>query len=146
MGMRFRSVACAPACVLALGLAPSAFAAYSTTSHSVGTSAQIAWVRSAASRFVAAELAADGAGACAVLIAPLRTVQHHRTCAQRWDAKLTKLLRERGARAGLRREARAIPSARVIVHGDLARIELPTPLLAGASSFYWTENCWMLQG
>ena len=43
-------------------------------------------------------------------------------------------------------EQRAIANARVVVHGDRASIELPTPLLAGPNHFLWIENCWMLEG
>jgi hypothetical protein len=31
------------------------------------------------------------------------------------------------------------------VHGDLASIELPAPLMGGPNRFVWTENCWMLK-
>jgi hypothetical protein len=113
---------------------------------SVGTSEQIAWVRHAASNFVAAELTGNGARACAILNAPLRTTQHHRTCAQRWNAKLSKLLREPRSRARLHTLRRAIPSATVTVHGYTASINLPTPLMHGPNRFLWTENCWMLEG
>jgi hypothetical protein len=132
------------ACALALLLPAAAAGVYSE--HSVGSPEQIAWVRSAAGRFVAAELSGNGAGACAVLNAPLRAVEHHRTCEQRLNARLGKLLHERGARSRLRAEQRAIASARVVVHGNLASIELPAPLLAGPNRFLWTENCWMLMG
>jgi hypothetical protein len=136
-------LACVPLALLcaAAVAAPSAIAA-----HSVGTPTQIAWVRSAASRFVAAELAGDGAGACAVLNRPLRATIHGRTCAQRWDARLAARRSRRGARAALHREARAINHATVVIHGNIAKIELPTPLFKGANEFLWTENCWMLEG
>jgi hypothetical protein len=111
---------------------------------SVGTPEQIAWVRRAASNFVAAELSGNGAGACAILNAPLRATQRHRTCAQRWDARLAKLLREPHHRAHLHALQRAIPSATVIVHDYVASIDLPTPLMHGPNHFLWTENCWML--
>ena len=114
--------------------------------HSVGSPTQITWVRSAASRFVAAELAGDGASACAVLNRPLRGTIHGRTCAQRWDARLAALRSTRGARAALHREARAINHATVVIHGNIAEIELPMPLFKGANRFLWTENCWMLKG
>ncbi len=127
----------------AAALIPSARA---VAASSVGTPEQIAWVRRAASNFVAAELSGDGAGACAILNAPLRATQHHRTCAQRWDAKLSKLLREPHSRARLHTLRRAIPSATVIVHGYSASINLPTPLVHGPNRFLWTENCWMLEG
>jgi hypothetical protein len=34
----------------------------------------------------------------------------------------------------------------VVVHGGVASIELPTPLMGGANRFVWSENCWMLDG
>ena len=113
--------------------------------HSTGTPEQIAWVRRAASNFVSAELSGNGAGACAILNAPLRTTQHHRTCAQRWNAKLATLLREPGGRARLRAQKHAIPSATVVIHGNIASLDLATPLMSGSSQFVWTENCWMLR-
>jgi hypothetical protein len=115
--------------------------------RSVGSRAQVAWVRRAATNFVTAELSADGAGACAILYAPLRGARGHRTCAERWDAKLRALLREPGGRAGLRADAHAIASARVVVDGGYeASIDLPAPLMAGRSRFLWSESCWMLSG
>ncbi len=113
---------------------------------SVGTPEQIAWVRRAASNFIAAELGGNGARACAILNASLRTTQHHRTCTQRWNAKLSKLLREPLSRAHLHILQQAIPSATVIVHDYIASINLPTPLIHGSNRFLWTENCWMLDG
>jgi hypothetical protein len=115
-------------------------------SGSVGSYEQVAWVRRAASNFVADELRGDGAAACAILNAPLRAAQHHASCAQRWNARLASLLRERGGRARLRAEAHAIGSARVVVHGDRASIDLPAPLWIRPTRFLWTENCWMLEG
>jgi hypothetical protein len=102
-------------------------------------------VRSAASRFVAAELAGDGAGACAILNRPLRATEHGRSCAQRWDARLAALRSRRGARDALHRQARAINHATVLIHGNVAEIRLPTPLFKGPNRFLWTENCWMLE-
>jgi len=131
------ALACAAACI------PPASTLAAT---SLGTPEQIAWVRRAASNFVAAELSGNGAGACAILNAPLRTTQHHRTCAQRWNAKLAKLLREPHSRAHLHTLQRAISSATVIVHDYSAWINLPTPLMHGPNRFLWTENCWMLEG
>lgn len=128
------------ACAAALLTASGASAAYS-----VGTREQIAWVRRAATNFVTAELRGDGASACSILNAPLRATVHGRTCAERWDAKLAKLVRERGGRARLHAELRAIASATVVVHGDQATIALPTPLASGPNRFLWTENCWMLE-
>jgi hypothetical protein len=133
--------------VIALSCSAALAAAASTAqadSYSTGTPEQIAWVRRAASNFVTAELAGNGAGACAILNAPLRASAHNLTCAQRWHARLASLLRERGERARLRAQRRAIPSAVVVVHGNRASIALPTPLLGTSSRFLWTENCWML--
>ncbi|MFI4993580.1 MAG: hypothetical protein ACHQCH_08205 [Solirubrobacterales bacterium] len=128
-------------CASALVLPVSAFGA-----HSVGSREQIAWVRRAASNFVTAELSGNGASACGILNAPLRATRHNRTCAQRWNAKLSKLLREPQGRARLRAQRRAIGSAVVIVHGYVASLDLPTPLMSGPNHFLWTENCWMLEG
>lgn len=130
----------------ALSLLPAASAAGAYSGHSVGSPEQIAWVRRAAGNFVAAELSGSGARACSVLNAPLRAIEHHRTCAQRWNTRLARLLHERGARSRLRAEQRAIATARVVVQGDLALIQLPAPLLSGPNRFLWTENCWMLMG
>lgn len=129
-------------CAIAFVPPASAFG----TPYSTGTSEQIAWVRRAASNFVGAELSGNGAGACAILIAPLRAARHRRTCAQRWNAKLAKLLHEPGGRARLRAQRRAIPSAAVIVHGDVATIDLASPLMGGSNQLVWTENCWMVKG
>jgi hypothetical protein len=114
--------------------------------HSVGSSGQIAWVRRAAGNFISAELAGNGAGACGILNAPLRASEHDRTCAQRWSDRLARVLREPGARARLRTEQRAIHSAVVIVHRNLATIELPAPLLGDSNRLVWTEDCWMVAG
>jgi hypothetical protein len=127
-------------CLAAL-LAPASASAYGSN----GTHEQIAWVRRAATNFVSAELRGDGAGACAILNAPLRATERHRTCAERWDARLSGLRRDRAAMAAMRADRRAISSAAVAVHGDLATIDLPTPLMNGGSRFVWTENCWMLR-
>jgi hypothetical protein len=106
---------------------------------------QIAWVRRAAAHFVGAELRGDGADACSVLYAPLRAPRHRETCAQRWDARLARATRDPRLRAGLRADARAIPTAPVTVEGSHASISLPAPLMAGESRFVWNEMCWMLQ-
>jgi hypothetical protein len=140
---RARRLACLAALVL-VGAA-TAVSASAIAARSVGSPSQIAWVRSAASRFVAAELAGDGATACAILNRPLRATVHGRTCAQRWDARLATLRGRRGARAALHRQARAINHATVMVRGNTAEIELPTPLFKGPNRFLWTENCWMLE-
>jgi len=139
--MSLRRGIAAVACAALLVAPTSALGA-----DSVGTSGQIAWVRSAASRFVTAELAGNGASACAVLNAPLRATEHQRTCTQRWDAKLASILREPGGRARLRTQEHEISSAAVIVHGNLASLELPTSLLGGSNQLVWSENCWMLKG
>jgi hypothetical protein len=128
--------------LVALGLTATPAGSYSE--HSVGTPEQIAWVRRAAGNFVSAELADSGAGACAILAAPLRASSHGRTCDQRWDAKLAAMLREHGARRRLRKLLGATASARVVVHVNSANIDLPAPLIDSANRFLWTENCWML--
>ncbi|MGO9249368.1 MAG: hypothetical protein ACLP7W_12410 [Solirubrobacteraceae bacterium] len=138
-----RSVAAVLVC--AAVLVPSASASASAA-HSTGTPEQVAWVRRAATNFVNAELSGNGAGACGILNAPLRATQHHRTCAQRWDAKLTTLLHKPGGRAQLRAQKRAIPSAAVVVHDNIASLELATPLMNGSNQMVWTENCWMVRG
>ena len=102
-------------------------------------------MRSAALRFVSAELSGDGSSACAVLEGRLRTARHGRTCEQRWDARIRTLLHDPVARRGLRALKRAIPSAAVDVHGNVAWIHLGTALMNGANRFRWTENCWMLE-
>jgi hypothetical protein len=137
--MSIRPLLAVSACAVSL-LAPASALAYSPSRDE-----QVAWVRRAASNFVRAELSGNGEGACAILDAPLRRTQHHRTCAQRWSAKLVKLLHTSSSRSRLRAQRRAIPSARVVIHGDLAWIELSTPLMSGQNRFLWTENCWMLQ-
>jgi hypothetical protein len=137
--MSVRRVLAVLACAGSLLAPASAFA------YSVASQGQVAWVRRAASNFVTAELDGNGPGACAILDAPLRRTQHQRTCAQRWNAKLAKLLHTSGGRARLRAQRRAIHSAEVVVHGRIAWIELPTPLMGGQNRFLWTENCWMLQ-
>lgn len=132
------------ACASALAL-PAGAGAESYPAHSLGSREQVSWVRRAAGNFVSAELSGNGAGACAILNAPLRASEHHRSCAERWDARLAGLLREPGGRSRLRAQARAIPSAVVIVHGEVASIDLPTPLMSGPNQFLWSENCWMLK-
>jgi hypothetical protein len=119
----------------------SAFAA-----HSEGTPEQIAWVRRAATNFVDDELAGNGEGACGILNAPLRATHRGHTCAQRLDARLTKIMHEPGGRAHLRAQRHEIASAIVIVHGNTASLGVQTPLLNGSNHFLWTENCWMLEG
>jgi len=120
--------------------------ASSFASHSVGTPEQIAWVRRAATNFVNDELAGNGAGACGILNAPLRATQHHRTCEQRWDARLKAMLRSPAERRLLKAERHAIAGAPVVVHGNVASLGLKPPLFNGPNHFLWTEMCWMLQG
>jgi len=134
-----RSAVAVLACAVTLAGPAALLAPAPAGAHSIGTPGQIAWVRSAATRFVSAD-------ACGILNAPLRTTEHGRTCTQRWNAKLAQLLREPGVRAQLRAQKRAIGSGTVIVHGNDATIALPTPLMNGRSSFVWTENCWMVVG
>jgi hypothetical protein len=121
-------------------------AASASSEYSVGSPEQVSWVRRAAGNFVAAELAGNGAAACSVLNAPLRATRHRVTCEQRLNARLARMRHDRAQRSRLRVEQRAIASARVVVRGDRASIELPLPLLAGRNRFLWTENCWMLEG
>ncbi len=141
MCMSLRSAIAVLVCAAALVAPASVLGA-----HSVGTSEQIAWVRRAATNFVTAELSGNGTGACAILNAPLRATRHRRTCAERWNAKLERLLHEPGGRAHLRNEQRAIPSAAVVIHGNVATIDLPGPLMSQSNRLLWTENCWMVEG
>ena len=124
----------------ALGAAQDALASSGATRE------QVAWIRRAASNFVGDELRRDSAGVCSILAARLRATRHHRTCTERWSARLARLLREPRARAALRADAHAIPAAAVMVHGDSASIELPAPLISGPNRLRWTENCWMVEG
>jgi len=139
--MSARRIIAVLTCATALAVPASVPAAYS-----VGTHEQIVWVRRAATRFVSAELTRNGAEACAVLNAPMRAVRHGTSCERRWNAKLAVLLRKHGERAYLRAQLHQISSAAVVVHGNVATIELPTKLIAGPNRFLWTENCWMLEG
>lgn len=126
--------------VLAVTAAPAA------ASASYSNAEKVAWIRRAAGNFVGAELRGDGAGACSVLNGPLRATEHGRTCEQRWDAKIARALRTPGERARLRADSRAIATAHVSVHGNLATISLPHPLMAGQSHLVWNEMCWMVEG
>ena len=139
--MRARRALWLPVLALCL-IAPAGASA----AHSVGTPSQIAWVRSAATRFIDAELTGNGAAACAVLNAPLRATRGHRTCEQRQDARISSMLRAGGARRALRGELRAVARAAVVVDGNHASLDLGTPLLNGPNHFVWTEMCWMLEG
>jgi hypothetical protein len=143
MSVRHRIVLLGCAAALALPAASANAASY--PAHSLGSSEQVSWVRRAAGNFVSAELSGNAAGACAILNAPLRASEHHRSCAARWNAKLAAMLAEPRGRTRLRALRRAIPSAVVIVHGDVASIDLPTPLMSGPNQFLWSENCWMLK-
>ena len=103
-----------------------------------------ATLRAAATRLVDAEIAGDGATACGILYAPLTATVDGRTCAQRWDARLARILAAPGGAAGLRADLNAIPTAPIAIQGMYATIALPHPLLNRRSHFYWTANCWML--
>jgi hypothetical protein len=140
--MRHRAIAAT--CLLA-GLLACSSAQAASAARSVGTPEQIAWVRRAAGNFIAAELRGDGAGACAILAAPLRAPQNGRSCQLRWQERLARLRGDRAARAALRADARAAASATVIVRGYSASIALPAPLLNRHSRFRWSEMCWMLE-
>lgn len=133
-------------CAASLALPASALAAGSMSgSSSSGTAGQIAWVRSAATRFVNAELARSGASACDILYAPLRASHDGRSCEARWSARIAKLLRRPGERRLLHAQLKRIAAAPVSVHGDTATIALATPLMGSSSdSFVWSESCWML--
>ena len=106
--------------------------------------ANAATLRVAATRVLTALLHHDGAGACAVLNAPLTQSEHGRTCAQRWDARSARVLGERHGAQLLRADLRAAATAVVSIHGEHGSIALPTPLLDDHSRFYWTQDCWML--
>jgi hypothetical protein len=95
---------------------------------------------------VAAELAGNGAGVCAVLNAPMTATVAGRTCAERWDARSQAMRATAAGRLALRRDLRAVASAPVRIDGEHGSIALPGPLLDGHSRFYWTANCWMLTG
>jgi hypothetical protein len=136
-----RAILALLACASVLLAPASAFGAYSQ-----GTPEQVAWVRRAATNFVSAELAGNAPSACAILNAPLRVTRNHRTCEQRWNARLTALLHTPGARRRLRAQRHAIVTAAVIVQGNLASLSLKTPLFKGPNRFLWSENCWMLEG
>ncbi len=143
MRTRLITIGCSGLLALAgLGLtAVAATAGWSSPANEIST------LRSAATRFVTAELAGSGSGACGVLNAPLAGVVGHRTCAERWDATLHTMLRTPGERHRLQADAAAIATARVsLSSGDyVATIALPTPLLGSESRFVWTNNCWMLE-
>jgi hypothetical protein len=135
-----------PACRLlaagAVALALGAAAAPLAAADDPGATA--ATLRAAAARIVTALLRHDGAGACAVLNAPLTASERGRTCAQRWDARSAALLAERRGAALLRADLRETATASVSLDGEHGSIALSTPLLNGHSRFYWTQNCWML--
>jgi hypothetical protein len=120
--------------------------ASSLGAHSVGTPGQIAWIRRAATNFVNDELAGNGAGACGILNLPLRATRDHRTCEQRWDARLKLMLRSPAERRLLKAQRHAIAGAPVVVHGNTASLGVKTPLFNGPNQFLWTEMCWMLEG
>lgn len=133
--------------VCAIALAGGSLCATAAASMRSGSGAErLAWVRRAAGNFVRAELAGSGAGACAVLYAPLRSSRGGTTCAARWDARLAALLRRDGERALLRSQLRGIATAALTVHGASATLKLAHPLLGDASRLVWSEGCWMLAG
>lgn len=138
--MSVRRAVALVALVSALAAPAGASAAYSE-----GTPGQIAWVRRAATNFVTAELAGNGAAACAILNAPLRATRHGRTCEQRWNARLKGMLADEANRRRLKAERHAIAGAGVVVHANVADLGLKTPLFKGPNHFLWTENCWMLE-
>jgi hypothetical protein len=116
----------------------------------VTASAQSQWagttseLRAAVTRLLDAELAGDGGTACGILYAPLTAVVGGRDCAQRWDARLGRILHGPGGRASVRANLHAVATAAITMNGNYALIALPHPLLHGQSRFYWTANCWML--
>jgi hypothetical protein len=122
---------------VALGLATIPAAAAVSTGTASG-------LRYAVTRLLSAELDRDGAGACAVLNAPLGATVDGRSCAQRWDARIDRMLAAPGGARRLRADLRAAAGAPVRITGLHATIALPHPLLDGQSRFYWTDDCWML--
>lgn len=122
------------AATLALGAIPALAASTGTASG----------LRYAVTRLLTAELGRDGAGACAVLNAPLNATVDGHSCAQRWDARIERMLAVHGGARRLQADLHAVAGAPVRVAGLYATIALPHPLLDGQSRFYWTDNCWML--
>ena len=135
-GARVKARLLACACALAVLALPAAALAASG-----GTPAGL---RAAVTRLVDAELARDGATACGILYAPLTATVDGRSCAQRWDTRIARLLARHGGAGALRADLRAIPAAGVSISGLYATIALPHALFDGQSRFYWTANCWML--
>jgi hypothetical protein len=135
--LRSRLLAAFGVTVICLAAGSSAFA------DSGGNAATL---RAAAGRLVAAELAGNGAGVCAVLNTPLTATVAGRTCAERWDARSGAMRSSAAGRLALRRDLRAVATAPVRIDGEHGSIALPEPLLDGHSRFYWTANCWMLTG
>lgn len=127
--------------LLALAAAASLVAVAPATAATSGTEAGL---RYAVTRLLDAELAGDGATACGILYAPLTGTVGGRTCVQRWDARIARMLSRRGGAARVRSDLRSVPSAAIRMSGPYATIALPHPLLDGTSRFYWTANCWML--
>ena len=103
----------------------------------------VAGLRAQVTRLLVAELHRDTATVCAI-VANSGTV-HGRTCEQRWHRSLARIFRH-GGRRMLRADKRAVSGATVQSNGYSATIALPHPLLGGASSFSWYDNCWMLEG
>src|SRR5271155_4793385 len=106
----------------------------------------VADLRGAVSSVITAELQHDGASACDKLYAPLTRTVDGRTCAQRWDARSSRLLDSTGGAARLHADLQALPSAKITFDGLHATVALPHPLLGGETRFYWTDDCWMLMG
>jgi hypothetical protein len=125
---------------LAAAVALSAVPA-GASANSTGTAAGL---RYAVTRLLTAEIGRDGAGACAVLNAPLTGTVDGRSCTQRWDARIDGMLAAQGGARHLHADLRAVASAAVSIDGLYATISLPHPLLDGRSRFYWTDDCWML--
>ncbi|HEX4036161.1 MAG TPA: hypothetical protein VHX66_17100 [Solirubrobacteraceae bacterium] len=136
MPVRRQLAGCAVALAIGVAFAPLAAA------DDPGATA--ATLRTAAARIITALLTRDGAGACAVLNAPLTATERGRTCAQRWDARSAELLARRNGAALLHADLREAATVSVSVDGEHGSIALSTPLLNGHSRFYWTQNCWML--
>ena len=95
MKARLLALACAGALLATPAAAPAAWSTGST-----------AWLRAAVTRLINAELAGDGATACGILYAPLTATVNGRTCAQRWDARLARLLAATAAPPGFGRTCR----------------------------------------
>jgi hypothetical protein len=133
--MRPRSLILVAAAALALIPAAGAFA------DDTGT---VSGLRAQVTRFLTAELHRDSSTVCAILGTPMNGTRHGRSCEQRWQHSLRRMLR-RGDGTNLRADRRAVATAAVSSDGVWATITLPHPLLAGVSRFSWYDNCWMLE-